>query len=75
MGILVVDTISCSIFEIEILLKIIEGLYRISPIACHTDCIFWELILCCRAFCIKKIKSVLSRLYIINRVFSASNVL
>lgn len=75
MGLLMVNKVSCYILEIEILLKIIEGLYGISPIACHADCIFLEWIPYYQAFSIKEKKSALSRLYIINRIFSANNVL
>ncbi len=64
-----------AVFGVEILFKTTKGLYRISPIARHTDCIFWELIPCSQAFYIKEMKLALSRLYIINRVFSANNVL
>ena len=67
-SVLVVDKVSYFVFEIEILLKTIKGLYRISLVTRHTDCIFRELIPCCQAFCIKEMKSALSRLYIVNRV-------
>lgn len=70
-----IDKVSFSGFEIEILLKITEGLYRISPVARYADYIFRELIPYCRAFYIKEIKSALSRLYAVNRVFLAGNVL
>ena len=75
MGILVVSKVSCSVFEIEILLKIIKGLYEISLVACYTNYIFWELIPCYRAFCIKEIKLALLRLYVVNQAFLTSNIL
>lgn len=64
-----------SIFRVEILLKIIEKWYEISYVICYTDYIFWELIFCCQTFYIKEIKSALSKLYVVNQVFLANNVL
>lgn len=70
-----IGKVSFFIFGVEILLKTMEGLYGISPIAYYTNCIFWELIPYCQVSYIKEMKSALSRLYVISWVFSANNVL
>lgn len=70
-----IDKVSFFIFRIEILLKTMNELYKIRPIAHHNNYIYQELIFYCQALYNKKIKSALSRLYIINRVFLANNIL
>ena len=70
-----VDKVSFSIFEVEILLKIKERFYGISSVAYHADYIFQELIPYYQAFYIKEMKLALLRLYIINPGFPASNIL
>lgn len=67
--------ISFFVFGIEILLKITEKLYEIRPVTCYAECIFWKLVFCYRVLCIQEMKSTLSRLYIINQIFSVNNVL
>lgn len=52
-----------------------KKLYRISFIAYHTYYIFQILIYYCQLFYIKKTKSLLLILYIVNYIFSTSNIL
>lgn len=74
-GVLVVGKVSFFVFEVESLLKTMEGLYGISLITPYTNCIFRELIPYCHVFYIKKMKLHLLRFYIVNRVFLTSIVL
>ena len=67
--------VSCSVGLVDILSKTMEELYGISHVARYADCIFWGVIPCCQIFCINEMKSALLMLYVINRVFLASNVL
>lgn len=50
-----IDKISFSIFGIEIFLKTMEELYRISYIVYYIYYIFYELILYCQVFYLKEI--------------------
>lgn len=59
--------VSLSVCLFEILLKTTEGLYETSFVARHADFIFWEVIPCCRAICIKEMKSAFSISYVVNR--------
>ncbi len=74
-SVLALAEILLSVWLADILSKTKEGLYRISHVARNPDYISWVIIPCCRAFCIKEMKSALSMLYVVNRVFSADNVL
>ena len=74
-GILALGKVSLSVWLAYILLKRVERLYGISPVACNGDCIFRVVLACCRALCIKEMKSALSMLYIVNCILSTSNVL
>ncbi len=74
-GVLALAEIPLSVWQIDILPNTDEIFYGISPVARNVDCIFRVIVLFCQAFCIKEMKSALSMFYVVNRVFSASNVL
>ncbi len=72
--ILALGQVSLSVWLADILSKTVEGLYGISPVVCHADCIIRVVISCCRDFCIKEKKLALSMLYVVNLIFSVSNI-
>ena len=74
-GVLVLNKILRSVLLVDILSKTMKELYWISSVACNVNCIFREVIPYYWIFYIKKMKSALLILYVINNVFSASNIL
>ena len=74
-SVLVLNKILRSVLLVDILSKTMKELYWISLVAYNANCIFREVIPYYWIFYIKKMKSALLILYVINSIFSASNIL